>query len=69
MTVKKHVFKNGLRVVLAPMHDIQTATAMILVEAGSKYENKGNNGISHFLEHMMFKGTKKRPSTKIISEE
>ena len=69
MKFTKHVLKNGLRIVLAPMQDIQTATAMILVEAGSKYENKSNNGISHFLEHMMFKGTKNRPSTKIISEE
>jgi predicted Zn-dependent peptidase len=38
-----------------------------MIEAGSRYENKDNNGISHFLEHMMFKGTKKRPSKKDIS--
>ena len=42
---------------------------MVLVEAGSKYENKEINGISHFLEHMCFKGTKKRPSSLIISSE
>jgi predicted Zn-dependent peptidase len=39
------------------------------VEAGSKYENKENNGLSHFLEHMCFKGTAKRPSNSAISEE
>ncbi len=54
---------------MCPMKENQTATVLILVEAGSKYENKKNNGISHFLEHMMFKGTKKRPKAKIISEK
>lgn len=38
-----------------------------MVKAGSRYENKKNNGISHFLEHMAFKGTKKRPSAIDIS--
>ena len=69
MHFTKHTLKNGFRVLSIPMRDTQTITALILVEAGSKYENKGNNGISHFLEHMMFKGTKKRPKTKIITEE
>lgn len=69
MQFKKYIFKNGLRVILAPMQDTETVTIQILVEAGSKYENKSNNGISHFLEHMMFKGTKKRPHAKNISEE
>lgn len=69
MNFSKHILKNGLRVVFVPMKDTQTVTTMILVEAGSKYENRKNNGISHFLEHMMFKGTKKRPSAKIISEQ
>ena len=45
------------------------ATFLVLVEAGSKYENKEINGISHFLEHMCFKGTKKRPSALAISSE
>lgn len=40
---------------------------MILVGAGSRYETKLNNGVSHFLEHMAFKGTKKRPSALEIS--
>ena len=63
MEFSKQLLKNGLRVVFVPMKDTQTVTVQILVEAGSKYENKQNNGISHFLEHMMFKGTKRRPST------
>jgi predicted Zn-dependent peptidase len=65
----KHVLENGTRVVIAPMKSVQTVSVQILVEAGSKYETKENNGISHFLEHMMFKGTKKRPNKKVISEE
>lgn len=68
MHFQDHVLPNGLRVVLVPMKDAQTVSIEVLVEAGSKYENKKNNGISHFLEHMIFKGTKKRPSTKVIAE-
>ncbi len=68
MEFKKYILKNGLRVILVPMQDTQTVTVQILVEAGSKYETKNNNGISHFLEHMVFKGTKNRPTAKKISE-
>ncbi|MHB9019950.1 MAG: M16 family metallopeptidase [Minisyncoccota bacterium] len=66
---KKHILKNGLRIVLVPMKNSMATTFLVLVEAGSKYENKEINGISHFLEHMCFKGTKKRPSALIISSE
>ncbi len=68
MHFSKHILKNGTRVVLVPMKDSQTITVQILVEAGSKYENKQNNGISHFLEHMMFKGTKQHPTPEEIAE-
>lgn len=51
------------------MAGTKTVTVLAAVATGSKYENKSNNGISHFLEHMFFKGTKKRPSTLAISEE
>ena len=46
-----------------------TVTALVMVEAGSKYETKEINGLSHFLEHMCFKGTKKRPSVRDITTE
>ncbi len=69
MKYTKKILKNGTRVILAPNTGTETITIQILVEAGSKYENAENNGISHFLEHMIFKGTKKRPTAKIISEE
>ncbi len=54
---------------MVPMKDNPTATVLVLVETGSKYENKKNNGISHFLEHMCFKGTEKRPKAIDISKE
>ncbi|TSC66848.1 MAG: M16 family peptidase [Parcubacteria group bacterium Gr01-1014_73] len=55
--------------ITVPMKDNPTATVLVLVEAGSKYETKANNGVSHFLEHMCFKGTKKRPTPLAISHE
>lgn len=65
----KKILKNGLRVVTVPMKDNPTVTVLVLVEAGSKYETKEINGISHFLEHMCFKGTIKRPKAIDISRE
>ncbi|KKP86256.1 MAG: Peptidase, M16 family, partial [Parcubacteria group bacterium GW2011_GWC1_35_8] len=63
------VLQNGLRVVTIPMKDNPTVTVLVLVEAGSKYEERKVNGISHFLEHMCFKGTIKRPKAVDISKE
>jgi len=65
----KKTLANGLRVVIVPMKDNPTATVLVLVEAGSKYETKEVSGISHFLEHMCFKGTEKRPKGIDISKE
>jgi len=58
-----------MRVVVVPMKDTNTVTVLTLVEAGSKYETKDKNGISHFLEHMCFKGTKKRPTSMHVNQE
>jgi predicted Zn-dependent peptidase len=69
MKFSKKVLHNGLRVVIVPMNDNPTVTVLVLVEAGSKYEDKKVNGISHFLEHMCFKGTVKRPKAIDISKE
>ncbi len=65
---KKSTLKNGLRVITVPIKNAKSVTVLILVGTGSKYETKDINGISHFLEHMFFKGTKKRPTTLKISE-
>ena len=64
----KTVLKNGLRIITVPQKNTQSLTVLVLVGTGSKYERKETNGISHFLEHMYFKGTKKRPSTMAITE-
>ncbi len=61
--------KNKLRILTVPIKDAQTVTVMVLVAAGSKYEVPENNGISHFLEHMCFKGTTKRPTPQHITHE
>lgn len=67
MKYQSFTLKNGLPVVLIPVNEVESVTVMIMVGAGSRYENKKNNGISHFLEHMAFKGTKKRPTALEIS--
>lgn len=69
MNYKKKVLKNGLRIIAVSMKNSPSVTVMSLIEAGSKYENKQNNGISHFLEHMCFKGTERRPKSIDISRE
>lgn len=66
--VKKIVLKNGLRVITIPQKSTQAVTVLVLAGTGSKYEKKEINGISHLLEHLLFKGTKKRPSKISISE-
>ena len=66
---KKHTLKNGLRVITIPMRGTKTATVLVMVGTGSKYETGDINGISHFLEHMAFKGTEKRPTKMEISSE
>ncbi|MFH1838096.1 MAG: pitrilysin family protein [Candidatus Kuenenbacteria bacterium] len=65
---KKTILKNGLRIITSEMPNMKSVASIILIGAGSRYENEKNNGISHFLEHMFFKGTKKRPTSKQISE-
>lgn len=69
MKFKKKVLPNGLRVVTIPMEEQRTVTVLVLVEAGSKYETKDKNGLSHFLEHMCFKGTLRRPEADAIATE
>ncbi|HEY5601444.1 MAG TPA: pitrilysin family protein [Patescibacteria group bacterium] len=63
----KIILKNKLRLVVVPMKDVRSVTALITVGTGSRYEEKRINGLSHFLEHMFFKGTKNRPSAIEIS--
>ncbi len=66
---QKKTLKNGLRVIMVPRPDTLATTFLVLVEAGSKYETKDISGISHFLEHLCFKGTTKRPNALAIAGE
>ena len=66
---EKKVLPNGIRYIFIPRPDSQVTTVLVLVAAGSEYETKNINGISHFLEHLCFKGTKKRPTSEIIASE
>ena len=65
---RKTILKNDLRIITVPMEGTKAATLLVLVGTGSKYEKEEENGISHFLEHMFFKGTKKRPNQLKIAE-
>jgi len=59
---KKTTLPNGLRIITVPAKNTNAVTVMVLVGVGSKYETKATSGISHFLEHLQFKGTAKRPT-------
>ena len=64
-----HTYPNGLRLITVPMQSTETVTVLVMVSTGSRYETREINGISHFLEHLMFKGTAKRPGALDISTE
>ncbi|MDD4931556.1 MAG: pitrilysin family protein [Candidatus Colwellbacteria bacterium] len=66
---KKTVFQNGVRYIYIPQPEGLATTVLVLVSTGSEYETKDINGISHFLEHLCFKGTKNRPTSNMIAEE
>lgn len=66
---KKTVFKNGLTLITVPIKNSTTVTTEVFVETGSKYETSRQAGLSHFLEHMCFKGTHRRPTSEIIAKE
>lgn len=69
MKYAKSVLDNGLRVITVPMPSLESVTVTVWVKTGSRNENAKNNGVSHFLEHMFFKGTTNRPTAKQIAEE
>lgn len=69
MTPITKKLKNGVRFILVPMRDNSTVTALVLTATGSKYETKDRNGISHFLEHLCFKGTEKRIGSFALASE
>lgn len=66
---KEFELKNGLRGVVIPVEGLNSVTVEVFFKIGSKYETAGEFGMSHFLEHMAFKGTKKRPRADLINKE
>lgn len=68
MDYKLDKLQNGLRVITSELPNSESATVTVWVGVGSRYEDEKVNGLSHFLEHMVFKGSRKRPSAKSISE-
>lgn len=63
---KQYSLNNGLRVALEKIDYVQSISIGLWVKSGSRNENENNNGISHFIEHMMFKGTDNRSAKKIV---
>lgn len=67
-TVRITTLDNGLRIISDEMPSVETASAGVWIEAGARFETPKLNGVSHMLEHMTFKGTRKR-SAQAIAEE
>lgn len=65
---KKVILDNGVRVVLERMSSLKSVALGVWATVGSRYEVKGEAGFSHFIEHMMFKGTRKRTASQISNE-
>jgi len=65
----KEVLENGLTVVTVQMPHIHTVELAMFVRAGLRFENEANNGISHFLEHMLFRGNRKYPNSLALNRE
>ena len=64
---ERNVLPNKLRVLTAPLDHAQSVACFVMLAAGSRYERAENRGIAHFAEHMFFKGTERRPSSRILT--
>src|SRR2546421_12712226 len=70
MTIEWEVstLSNGMRVVTTPIPTAQSVSVNVFVGVGSRGEERRTNGVSHFIEHMLFKGTQRRPDATMIAE-
>lgn len=66
---EQYQLKNKVNVVLVPQADTKSVTTLIMYPVGSRYEPEKLSGVSHYVEHLMFKGTKKRKNTLILTRE
>jgi predicted Zn-dependent peptidase len=65
----RETLSNGVRLLAAPMPQVQSVACFIMLAAGSRYETAETSGIAHFAEHMFFKGTERRPTAQQIGLE
>lgn len=65
---QEHTLQNGLRILLVPVNSFQSVSMGVFVNVGSRYESRSQAGLSHLIEHMVFKGTERRPSARSIAE-
>src|SRR5712671_273603 len=68
MHYERTTLQNGLRLLMAPMPGMRSASITLFFTVGSRYESNAIAGISHFIEHMLFKGTLRYPTARLISE-
>jgi predicted Zn-dependent peptidase len=64
---ERTTLSNGLRVLTAPLPYAQSVACFVMLAAGSRYEQSANRGIAHFAEHMFFKGTERRPTSRDLT--
>ncbi len=69
MNYEKYTLKNNATVVMIPLADTKSLTTLVMYPVGSRYETNKMAGVSHFVEHIMFKGTKKRKDTLTLTRE
>lgn len=65
--IKTTKLSNGLKIITEEVPDVHSVSVTVLIGVGSVVENNKNNGISHFVEHLIFKGTENR-SAKLIAQ-
>lgn len=66
---QKTQLKNKTNLYLVPLENTKAVTVLVMYPVGSRFEAEKMNGVSHYIEHLMFKGTKKRPSTLTLTRE
>ncbi|MBU1895966.1 insulinase family protein, partial [Patescibacteria group bacterium] len=66
---ESYQLKNKANICLIPQLDTKSVTVLVMYPVGSRYESEKMQGVSHYIEHLMFKGTKKRSSTLILTRE
>jgi predicted Zn-dependent peptidase len=69
MSFETYKLKNNAQIVLVPLQNTKSLTTLVMYPVGSRYETEKLSGVSHYVEHLMFKGTKKRKNTLTLTRE